>query len=157
MKIIYKKPKIQKIYKKPKTKIEKKEIQQKPIKFYKSSFAERVSSINNVSRHTHKKLESGIEYEQYEKHRRRIADNVNAMHEVKKYRIFSNIDGKKCIKRINDPLNPLIEQYEASFDKKTGKLEIGNRREFHPIMVGKNKSIFNKKNLEDVKKNNKGM
>ena len=79
------------------------------------------------------------------------------MNELKEYRIFSNINGKKYIRRTNDPLNPLIEQYEASFNEKTGKLEIGNRIEFHPIMGGKDKSIFHKKNLEDVKKNNKGM
>ena len=141
------------IYKKPKTKIEKKAIQQKPIKFYKSSFTERMSSINNVSRHTHKKLESGIEYEQYEKHRKSIVDSIIR---IKEYKILPHNTEKKYI-RTNDLLNPLIEQYEASFNKKTGKLEIGNKIEFHPIMVGKDKSIFNKKNLENVKKNNKGM
>ena len=153
MDMIYKKPKIQKIYKKPQTKIEKKEIQQKPIKLYKSSFTERVSSINNVSRNTHTKLDSGIEYEQYEKHRRKIADDIVAM---KEYEILSNINGKEYI-RTNDLINPTIEQYEASFNEKTGKLEMGNKIEFHPIMVRKDKSIFNKKNLEDVKKNNKGI
>ena len=154
MNIIYKKkPKIQKIYKKPKTKIEKKETQQKPITFYKNSFAERVSSINNVSRNTHKKLESGIEYEQYEKHRKSIVDGIIR---IKEYKILPHNTEKKYI-RTNDPLNPIIKEHKVCFNEKTGKWEIGNKIEFHPIMVGKDKSIFNKKNLEDVKKNNKGM
>ena len=75
---------------------------------------------------------------------------------MKEYEILSNINGKEYI-RTNDLINPTIEQYEASFNEKTGKLEMGNKIEFHPIMVRKDKSIFNKKNLEDVKKNNKGI